>query len=69
VLCLAKIHERTFRPLTPDEGVRGYMSPLLRQDLADAPNLRSYSAQLFFNVLIAAVNVIDAVNNRFALGH
>ena len=50
-------------------GRPGYVLPLLRQDLADAPDLRPHSAQFFFNVLIAAVNVIDAVNDGFALGH
>jgi len=39
----------------------------LRQDLANAPDLGAYAAQLFLNVLVAAIDVIDAVDNRFAV--
>jgi hypothetical protein len=43
--------------------------PLLGQDLPDPTNLRTHSSQLLFNVFVAAVNMIDTVNDRFALGN
>jgi hypothetical protein len=38
------------------------------QDLTNAANLCANAFQLFFNALIAAVNVIDAVDDGFTVG-
>lgn len=40
----------------------------LLQQLPHPFNLRTNALQLFFDVLVAAVNVIDAVNDRLAFG-
>jgi len=39
-----------------------------REHFADAFNLRAYIFQLLFYVFVAAVNVVDPVDNRFAIG-
>src|SRR5271163_655671 len=38
------------------------------EDVAEAANLRSYSAEFLFDVLIAAVHVVDAVEDGFSVG-
>jgi hypothetical protein len=38
------------------------------EDVAEAANLRSNAAELFFDVLVAAVHVVDAVEDGFAVG-
>ena len=43
------------------------LSALLGQHLADSLHLRADSAQLFFDALVAAVDVVDAVDNRLAV--
>ena len=47
----------------------GQLSALLGQHLADSLHLRADSAQLFFNPLVAAIDVIDAIDNRLAIGN
>ena len=37
--------------------------------LADAANLRAHTFQLFFDVLVSAVDVVDTVDNRLAVGN
>jgi hypothetical protein len=44
-------------------------SSLLRQNLPNAPNLCAHAAQLFFDVFVATVNVVDTVDDCLALGH
>jgi len=39
------------------------------KDVAHATDLRTYPGQLLFNALIAAIHVIDAIQNGFAIGH
>jgi hypothetical protein len=41
---------------------------LLRQDFADPPHLRADAFQLLFDVFVAAINVVDAVDDRLAVG-
>src|SRR5260370_2207198 len=36
--------------------------------LADAPDLRANATNFFFSTLIAAINVVDAIENGFAIG-
>src|SRR6476660_58878 len=40
----------------------------LGEYLADAANLRAHAFELFFNALISAINVVDAVDDGFAVG-
>src|SRR5689334_21535537 len=40
----------------------------LGEYLADATNLRTHAFELFFNALISEINVIDPVNDGFAVG-
>src|SRR5579872_4561385 len=40
---------------------------LLGQDFSDAANLSADSAQLFFDVLVTAINVIYAIDDGFAI--
>src|SRR5271155_6084234 len=46
---------------------RNRLSPI-SEDVSHAPDLSPNAAQLFFDVLITAVHVVDAVENRFAIG-
>ena len=39
-----------------------------RENLPDAANLRPYAFQLFFDVLVAAIDVIDAIDDGLAVG-
>src|SRR6185312_17223483 len=41
---------------------------LVAEHVAHAANLRAYATQLLFDVLVAAIHVVDAVENRFAVG-
>src|SRR5262249_14852232 len=38
-----------------------------RKNLTDAANLRANTLEFFFNALIAAINVVDAVKDRFPI--
>jgi len=38
------------------------------EDVAHAADLGAYSAELFFEVFVAAVEVVDAVEDGFAIG-
>src|SRR6266508_2948921 len=40
-----------------------------RKDLSEPLHLRSYPAQLLFNALIAAVDVVDAIDDGLVFGH
>ena len=51
-----------YRPV-PQEGL------LLAEDLTHAANLSTDAAQLFFNVLIAAIDVVDAIEDAFTVGN
>ncbi len=44
-------------------------APAAREDFADALDFRADAAQFFFNVFVAAVDVVDAVDDGFAVGH
>ena len=41
---------------------------LLAEDVAHAADLGAYAAELFFDVLVAAVDVVDAVEDGLAVG-
>ena len=46
----------------------GWGGCLLGEDFADAADLGSYCAQLFFDVFVATVDVIDAIDDGFSVG-
>ena len=41
----------------------------LGQDLSDAANLRAYTFEFFFDVFVAAVDVVHAVDDRLTFRH
>ena len=41
---------------------------LIGEDIAEAANLGAHAAQLFLNVFIAAVHVVNAVENGLTVG-
>ena len=56
----------------PDECVWGYVilfcgDGFFGEHLADTADLGSDSFQLFFDVLVAAIDVVDAVDDGFAI--
>ena len=42
---------------------------LLGQDLADAANLGAYAFEFFFDVFVAAIDMVDAINDGLAFGN
>ena len=61
-------HLRTALHLITHSASRRWRGRFLREDFADAANLRAHSAQFLFDIFVAAVNVIDAVDDGFAIG-
>ena len=45
----------------------GRSNCFFRENLADAANLRADTTQLFFYVFVAAVHVIDAIDDRLTI--
>jgi hypothetical protein len=48
--------------------VYGMKCLLLAEDVAHAADLGAYAAELLFEVLVAAVHVVDAVEDALAVG-
>jgi len=44
-------------------------SLLFAEDFAHAADLGAYVAELFFHALVAAIHVVDAVEDAFAIGY
>ena len=40
-----------------------------RKDISHAANLRAHAAQLLLDSLVAAIHVIDAIENGFSIGY
>jgi hypothetical protein len=57
----SRLSEEKLRP--------GWDGGFLGQDFPDAANLGADAAQFLFDIFVAAVDVIDAVDNGFAIGN
>src|SRR5437879_239429 len=70
----ASLQERTtekHKPETRNEKLklaRDRHAHFLWEHFADAFHLRAHAAKLFFDTFIAAIYVINAIDNRFAVG-
>ena len=56
--------------MVSESGLRsGRGGGLLAQDLADATNLGAYAFEFFFDIFVAAIDVVDPVNDGLAIGN